>query len=349
VAALVAVFVWIRPRGSDVPVADLPQTPGGSAAQHGPTQHGDAGAFEKQTVASSGSGPKAASAPVPPKPPHPLLENATCAVLADGIDEVTSTAGPELAAIIPALARSGSAGGDLAQLTIDYPQDDTIFPPEIVPPTFLWHEPDQRADTWLIDLSFGDGSQHVYALSPGDPPPAGPIDPKAISEKNELYEPTPYQASAKSWTPSADIWAAIKRCSTGAAASVDIIGFSSAEPSKALSRSRIAVTTSNDPVGAPIFYRDVPLNPSSQTEQGVIKPLSGPAVTLIAWRLRDISRPQSRLVLTDVPRCTNCHSFSADGKTLGMDLDGPDGDKGTYVIAPVSRQIITTTRTRRGR
>ena len=45
-------------------------------------------------------------------------------------------------------------------------------------------------------------------------------------------------------------------------------------------------------------------------------------------------------MLTEVPTCTNCHSFSADGRTMGMDLDGPDGDKGTYVIAPVEPRML---------
>jgi Flp pilus assembly protein TadD len=33
--------------------------------------------------------------------------------------------------------------------------------------------------------------------------------------------------------------------------------------------------------------------------------------------------------------CANCHSFSLDGKTMGMDLDGPQNDKGLYAIVPV--------------
>ena len=43
---------------------------------------------------------------------------------------------------------------------------------------------------------------------------------------------------------------------------------------------------SADPVGAPIFYRDVPLMPS-ETEKGFIKPLAATAVPLIAWRMRN--------------------------------------------------------------
>jgi hypothetical protein len=77
----------------------------------------------------------------------------------------------------------------------------------------------------------------------------------------------------------------------------------------------------------------------TRTKKGVIKPLADDVVTLIAWRLRDISKPDSRLLLTDVPRCTNCHSFSADGKTLGMDLDGPQAGKGAYIVAPITENM----------
>jgi hypothetical protein len=52
------------------------------------------------------------------------------------------------------------------------------------------------------------------------------------------------------------------------------------------------LTVSRDPVGAPIFYRDVPLMPSA-TEKGVIKPLAASAIPLIEWRMRDISEPSS--------------------------------------------------------
>ena len=37
--------------------------------------------------------------------------------------------------------------------------------------------------------------------------------------------------------------------------------------------------------------------------------------------------------------CANCHSFSLDGKTLGMDLDGPQNDKGMYTLVPIRRQM----------
>ena len=54
----------------------------------------------------------------------------------------------------------------------------------------------------------------------------------------------------------------------------------------------------------------------SRTEKNLIKPLADQALPLIAWRLRDVSRRESRVVLRDMPTCANCHSFSADGRTL---------------------------------
>ena len=45
------------------------------------------------------------------------------------------------------------------------------------------------------------------------------------------------------------------------------------------------------------------------------------------------------MLLEDMHTCANCHSFSRDGKTLGMDLDGPQNDKGLYALAPVQPKM----------
>ncbi len=268
---------------------------------------------------------------------HPLLAEADDAVLATGRDDVRSTADAALIRTIQTAALSAGKEGERALLIVDYPLDETVFPPEIVPPTFLWHEPNESADTWLIEVAFVDQSAPIQVLSTGDPPPARPIDPACIAKSNELYKPTPYQESSRSWTPNVEVWEAIKKGTVGHTASVSIVGFRGTAPAEILSRGRMTISTSADPVGAPIFYRDVPLAPSL-TEKGVIKPLSDEAVTLIGWRLRDISKTESRLLLSGVPTCTNCHSFSADGKTVGMDLDGPNGDKGSYIVSAVAKE-----------
>jgi tetratricopeptide (TPR) repeat protein len=102
------------------------------------------------------------------------------------------------------------------------------------------------------------------------------------------------------------------------------------------------VTTSKDPVGAPVFYRDVPLMPS-ETEKGVIKPLAPDAIKLIQWKLRSIGERRSRVVLQDMPTCANCHSFSLDGKTMGMDMDGPGNDKGLYALVQLKPETVIGT------
>ncbi|HYW79856.1 MAG TPA: tetratricopeptide repeat protein, partial [Thermoguttaceae bacterium] len=61
--------------------------------------------------------------------------------------------------------------------------------------------------------------------------------------------------------------------------------------------------------------------------------------SLVRWRLRDVSLEQSRVVMQDMPTCANCHSFSQDGQTLAIDVDGPQGDKGAYAIVPIEKQM----------
>jgi len=262
-------------------------------------------------------------------------------------DAAHSTIEANLAELVRAIVNSGQDEHQEepgpASLTIDYPFDETIFPPEIVPPTFLWHDPTEAADTWLIDVAWAEKGEHVFVLSAGNPPSAGDIDPKCIATNNEIYQPTPYQASAKSWTPDDKVWATIRQRSIASPARVTIRGLRSDAPEQVISRGEISIGTSKDPVGAPIFYRDVPLAPAV-TQKGVIAPLGEDAVGLIGWRLRDVSRPESRLLLTDVPTCTNCHSFSSDGNTLGMDLDGPTGDKGSYALVSITPETVIGSR-----
>lgn len=229
-------------------------------------------------------------------------------------------------------------GRQPAAIVIDYPADKSIFPPEITPPTFLWRDPVETNTVWRIDVGFADGSPGVHLSSKGERATVGEIDPRCVAPTNELPKLTPQQAAARTWTPEAGTWESIKKHSVGRAATVTITGFSGQNPSQPVSSGRVAIETSSDPVGAPIFYRDVPLMPS-EVEKGVIKPLAPEAVPLIAWRLRYVGESSSRLMMEGLHTCANCHSFSRDGKTLGMDMDGPQNDKGLYALVPVSRQM----------
>ncbi|MGD0123981.1 MAG: tetratricopeptide repeat protein [Terriglobia bacterium] len=256
-----------------------------------------------------------------------------------GVIGVTlATLGRGLAArpAVPTPAHKATAS--VAAITIDYPLQGSIFPPEITPPTFIWRDTTEDANRWRIDVTFADGATGIHVDSLGEPMRIGEIDKRCVAATNKLPELTPEQAVAHTWIPDVGTWENIKRHSVAAAAVVTITGFNDARRKRELSRGAVEIQTSRDPVGAPIFYRDVPLMPS-KTEKGIIKPLAPSAIPLIQWRLRNIGEAQSRVVLKDVPTCANCHSFSRDGKTMGMDMDGPGNDKGLYAIVPVKPQM----------
>ena len=244
----------------------------------------------------------------------------------------------------PAQSKSGQGAwaAHVASISIDYPLDGSIFPPEIIPPTFIWRDAAKNATRWRIDIAFADGSAGMHLQSAGERLAIGEIDQRCVSSTNELPKLTPEQAMAHAWIPEAGAWEAIKRHSVTSAAVITISGFSRQDAKRAVSSGRVAIRTSKDPVGAPIFYRDVPLMPS-ETEKGIIKPLAPSATPLIQWRLRNISELESRVVLKDMLTCANCHSFSRDGKTMGMDMDGPQNDKGLYAIVPVKPQMTINT------
>ena len=218
-----------------------------------------------------------------------------------------------------------------AAITIDYPEQGSIFPPEITPPTFLWRDSAKGVALWRIDVSFGAGAATIHATSKGERMRIGKLDTDCVADTNQ----PPPQLAAHSWTPDPVTWQAIKRHSVAGAATVAITGFRAGQ---AVSHGRVSIRTSKDAVGAPIFYRDVPLMPS-ELEKGVIKPLAAEAIPLVAWRVRNVGEARSRVVMQNLPVCANCHSFSADGKTMGMDLDGLQGNRGMYILAPVAPQM----------
>ena len=222
----------------------------------------------------------------------------------------------------------------LSPISIDYPEDSSIFPPGITPPTFLWR--DSAATSWSIDISFGDKTPPIHALSKGERLHIGAIDPECTSATNEPPKLTPKQATSWTWMPNQATWSAIQLHSAGRAATLTITGYRDAQIKS--SQSHLTFSTSVDPVGAPIFYRDVPLMPT-EGANGTVQPLAPSAIHLIQWRLRDIRQSQSRIVLKEMHTCANCHSFSADGKTMGMDIDGPSNDKGLYALVAVQHHI----------
>ncbi len=204
---------------------------------------------------------------------------------------------PRAEDILAAYQRQAGYG----DLKILYPFDNTLFPPEIVPPTFIWEETAPRSDTWLIMIEFQDGKEGMN-----------------------------FHPDGRRWTPEAGEWETIKKRSLEKDAEVTIIGIRGSNPKTTISANRISIKTSRDAVGAPLFYREVSLP--------FINAVKDPSH--IRWRFGVISSTQQPpIVLEGLPVCGNCHSFSADGKTLGMDVDYAN-EKGSYFISEVAEQML---------
>jgi len=186
-------------------------------------------------------------------------------------------------------------------LAIRYPLNETLFPPEIAAPTFHWEDGSSKSDRWLLTIKFQDNEDGINIL---------------------LDEPR--------WTPESDQWELIKKHSLEKQALVTIVGVNRRSRWKILSAGTISIKTSGDPVGAPLFYREVNLP--------FIDAVKDP--TNIRWRFGDISSPQQPpIVLEKLPVCGNCHSFSANGETLAMDVDYAN-NKGSYVITEVAEEML---------
>jgi len=227
-----------------------------------------------------------------------------------------------------------------AAITVDYPSPGSLFPPDIIAPLVQWRDSSTTATIWRIQIRFGEEAQQIDLWSAGEKMQIGELDSSLVG-----YVPptlTPEQAQAHTWRPDEKLWETIKSHSLRQPATVIISGYPSRDAAEPVSLGRVEIQTSTDPVGAPILYRDVPLLPATkeQIERGVIKPLPDSVLPDIKWELRYTSQPKSKVVMQSLPTCANCHSVSRDGRTLGIDVDGPQNDKGLYALVPVHK--VTT-------
>jgi len=240
------------------------------------------------------------------------------------------------------VAQGATDGPHLAPITIDYPPASAILPPELPPVAFRWRDATNSVALWRIVVAFADGSPEVDVKTAGDRMQVGEIDRRCIAELNELPTLTPEEAAGRIWVPDERLWAEIKKHSAKGGAAITITGYEDKAATRPVSTGRSVFRTSEDPVGAPIFYRDVPLIPANANGQLGILPKD--AIALIKWRLRNVAERSSRTVLEGLPTCANCHSFSADGKTMGIDVDGPMNDKSLYAVVPVRTDTSIGTR-----
>lgn len=242
-----------------------------------------------------------------------------------------------IAATVIAAVRPAVTPGTII---VDYPSPGSLFPPDIIPPLFQWRDGSAAATVWHIEVRFAEPAPRIALWSDGEKMQVGELDNSLVGFVPPTL--TPEQAQAHTWRPDEKLWEAIKTHSVRRPATVMISGYSSRDSSAPVSTGQVEIQTSTDPVGAPILYRDVPLLPATkeQIERGVIKPLPDSVLPDIKWELRYPSEAKSKVVMQSLPTCANCHSVSRDGKTLGIDVDGPQNDKGLYALVPV-KQVTT--------
>jgi tetratricopeptide (TPR) repeat protein len=200
--------------------------------------------------------------------------------------------GPAPQKILESLARAAPP----SQLVIEYPLNGTLFPPDLSAPAMRWKDGDARSGLWLVTIEFADGQGRI----------------------------NDFTAQAQ-WRPPSRVWEEIKSRSVKGPAIMTVVGIDRQASAEVLSAGRVTIQTSLDPVGAPLFYREVNLP--------FVDAVRDPST--IRWRFGAVSSVEPPpVVLENLPVCGNCHSFSADGAVLGMDIDYAN-DKGSYAIAPV--------------
>ena len=202
------------------------------------------------------------------------------------------------------LRRAVAQQHPLNALTIIYPFDNAVFPPEIVAPVFRWDDPQSSAREWLVTVRF---------------------DKSPLELEHFVHTPT--------WRPSPQQWDAMKRNSVEGRAMVSVMSRGSRDGTATYSRGTVALTTSKDTLKDSVFYREVILPFSDAVKDP----------SRIRWRFGSIANESAPpVVLENLPVCGNCHSFSADGKVLGMDIDYGN-DKGAYALTRVAKDMNLAT------
>jgi tetratricopeptide (TPR) repeat protein len=195
------------------------------------------------------------------------------------------------------LAFPGEPSG---RLEIAYPLDETLFPPEIAAPTFVWKDATGGVEEWRVLFRVGAGEQ-VLRFATAEP----------------------------RWRPSEEDWAEIKRRTAERDGEVAIVGL--APGAGAVSAASVRIRTSRDPVGDAIFYREVPLP--------FIDAVQDPSRIRWRLGSID-SETQPPIVLENLPVCGNCHSFSRDGSVLGLDVDYGNDKGGYAILSVSQQMVM---------
>lgn len=177
------------------------------------------------------------------------------------------------------------------------PKAETLFPADFISPTFTWEDQNLNAKFWQLSLKVDEAEILSVACTP-----------------------------QQKWKATPEEWEALKIRSANEVITLRIAGLSDTIKQETVSQIQVNFSFSVDSVAAPIFYRSVPLPFKHAREH----------LNEIEWKLGYVdSEEKPYTVIENLPVCGNCHSFSADGNTIAMDVDARD-EKGAYAIADFS-------------
>ena len=189
------------------------------------------------------------------------------------------------------------------ELDILNPYDESLFPRDFAAPTFTWSDQYLHSNLWLITIEFENNGNSIQVLT-----------------------------DESTWTPGRDIWEIIKANSLDRQAVVTITGVDTNISYRTVTRTAITLSTSPDPVGAPIFYLQMPLR-FARAKQYPERSI---------WRFGTAASYETpRIVIKNLMFCGNCHHFSKDGRMFGMDIDYMK-DKGGYALTPTRERMLLT-------
>jgi hypothetical protein len=128
------------------------------------------------------------------------------------------------------------------------------------------------------------------------------------------------------WKPSEETWHSIKTNSGFLPIEVIVKRINKDKDS-----GKLIIRIAKDEVGASILYRQIPL-PFSYAEAHIEE---------TSYSVVDVTSPEPfHNVLDSFKVCGNCHSLSADGRSIALDFDAVSRDKGGYFIANID--TVTT-------
>jgi hypothetical protein len=144
----------------------------------------------------------------------------------------------------------------------------------------------------------------------------------ADNSSDSLY----FSTEENPWEPAPSEWDEIKKMSSGSELRIEV---SEIRGNNIVLKSKSGFRVSNDPLDATIVYQEIPV-PFSHASKNTKE---------FRWRAFDPkSYDEPPVILQGVTYCANCHFFSQDGKTFGLDVDYR-GDRGGYMLSAVKSRM----------